>query len=259
MRGVAHRGGQQLNAGTRLLVLGLVLVAGAGPSPARASEEAKNAEEVSLPPTLITEGATPATELEATFTMAKSAAERGYGFGFSSIQYAPIPSFGLKLIVPFAVRDPQDTKPTVAGIGDVGVMVKYAPVLLPAQQFALSGGLTVTFPTGSERRGLGGGVGGGAVPGGRQGARSVQPPGRRRLSLAAQRPPEARTGGGGGGGGEASQRARGHRQPDDDLFPPEVAGAAPGAEQRDAAPPGRPSERAGAALSHPGRERGAGR
>ena len=156
MRGVAHRGGQQLNAGTRLLVLGLVLVAGAGPSPARASEEAKNAEEVSLPPTLITEGATPATELEATFTMAKSAAERGYGFGFSSIQYAPIPSFGLKLIVPFAVRDPQDTKPTVAGIGDVGVMVKYAPVLLPAQQFALSGGLTVTFPTGSERRELGG-------------------------------------------------------------------------------------------------------
>ena len=74
MRGVAHRGGQQLNAGTRLLVLGLVLVAGAGPSPARASEEAKNAEEVSLPPTLITEGATPATELEATFTLAKSEA-----------------------------------------------------------------------------------------------------------------------------------------------------------------------------------------
>ena len=140
----------------RLFVVGLVLVVGVGPSPARASEEAKNAEEVSLPPTLITEGATPATELEATFTMAKSEAERGYGFGFSSIQYAPIPSFGLKLIVPFAVRDPRDSEPTVAGIGDVSVMAKYAPVLLPAQQFALSGGLTVTFPTGSERRELGG-------------------------------------------------------------------------------------------------------
>lgn len=140
----------------RLFVVGLVLVVGVGPSPARASEEAKNAEEVSLPPTLITEGATPATELEATFTMAKSEAERGYGFGFSSIQYAPIPSFGLKLIVPFAVRDPRDTEPTVAGIGDVSVMAKYAPVLLPAQQFALSGGVTLTFPTGSERRELGG-------------------------------------------------------------------------------------------------------
>ncbi len=144
-----------MNARTRLFVVGL-LVAGVGPCPARASEEAKNAEEVSLPPTLITEGATPATELEATFSMAKSEAERGYGFGFSSIQYAPIPSFGLKLIVPFAVRDPKASEPTVAGIGDVSVMAKYAPLLLPAQQFALSGGVTVTFPTGSERRELGG-------------------------------------------------------------------------------------------------------
>src|SRR3990172_1855904 len=97
--------------GRRLFVVGLVLVVGVGPFPARASEEAKSAEEVSLPPTLITEGATPATELEATFTVSKSAAERGYGFGFSSIQYAPIPSFGLKLIVPFAVRDPPPTHP----------------------------------------------------------------------------------------------------------------------------------------------------
>src|SRR3972149_1127808 len=96
----------------RLFVVGFVLVAGAGPFPAPASEEAKSAEEVSLPPTLITEGATPATELEATFTVSKSAAERGYGFGFSSIQYAPIPSFGPTLIVPFAVRDPRDSEPT---------------------------------------------------------------------------------------------------------------------------------------------------
>src|SRR3972149_4154738 len=96
----------------RLFVVGLVLVVGVGPFPARASEEAKSAEEVSLPPTLITEGATPATELEATFTMAKSEAERGYGFGFSSIQYAPIPSFRLKLIIPGAGRDPRDSEPT---------------------------------------------------------------------------------------------------------------------------------------------------
>jgi hypothetical protein len=35
-------------------------------------------------------------------------------------------------------------------------MAKYAPLLLPAQQLALSGGVTLTFPTGSERRDLGG-------------------------------------------------------------------------------------------------------
>src|SRR3970040_1945723 len=131
-----RRSGQRVNAGLRLFVVGLVLAVGVGPSPARASEEAKSAEEVSLPPTLITEGATPATELEATFTMAKSAAERGYGFGFSSMQYAPIPSFGLKLIVPFAVRDPRASEPTVAGIGDVSVMAKDRPGLLTAQQCA---------------------------------------------------------------------------------------------------------------------------
>jgi hypothetical protein len=145
-----------VNARTRLFVAGLVLVVGVGPSPARASEEAKNAAEVSLPPTLITEGATPATELEATFTLSKSETERRYGFGLSSVQYAPVPSLGLKLAVPFAVRDPRDTEPTVGGIGDVSLMVKYAPLLLPAQQFALSGGVKLTFPTGSEQRDLGG-------------------------------------------------------------------------------------------------------
>jgi hypothetical protein len=155
MRG-NRRSGQRVNAGLRQFVVGLVLVVGVGPSLARASEEAKSAEEVSLAPTLITEGATPATELEGSFTMSKSETERGYGFGFSSIQYAPLPSFGVKLVVPFAVRDPRDTEPTVGGIGDVSLMAKYAPLLLPAQQLALSGGVTLTFPTGSERRDLGG-------------------------------------------------------------------------------------------------------
>ena len=145
-----------MNAWVRLFVVKLVLAVGVGPSAAFASEEAKSAEEVSLPPTLITEGATPATELEATFTMSKAETERGYGFGFSSIQYAPLPSFGVKLVVPFVVRDPRDAEPTVGGISDVSLMAKYAPLLLPAQQFALSGGVTLTFPTGSERRDLGG-------------------------------------------------------------------------------------------------------
>jgi hypothetical protein len=118
--------------------------------------EKEGVEEVSLPSTLVTEGATPATEVEGTFTLSKSPTEREYGFGLSSLQYAPVPSFGIKLAVPFAVRDPRDTKPTVGGIGDASLMAKYAPLILPAWQFALSGGLKMTFPTGSERRELGG-------------------------------------------------------------------------------------------------------
>ncbi|MBI2160823.1 MAG: transporter [Candidatus Rokubacteria bacterium] len=135
--------------GLALLILGL-------PSPALAGEGNDKAEEVSLPATLVTEGATPATELEGTFATSKSRTERAYGFALSSLQYAPVPSFGLKLAIPFAVRDPRDSEPTVGGIGDVSLMAKYAPVILPAHQFALSGGLKLTFPTGSERRELGG-------------------------------------------------------------------------------------------------------
>jgi hypothetical protein len=140
-----------------MFAVGLFLLAPVGSSSALAAEDEQNAqEEVSLPPTLITEGATPATEVEGTFTTSKSKTERGYGFGLSSVQYAPVPSFGIKLAIPFAVRDPRDSEPTVGGIGDVSVMAKYAPLLLPARQFALSGGVTLTFPTGSERRELGG-------------------------------------------------------------------------------------------------------
>jgi hypothetical protein len=140
-----------------MFAVGLFLLDPVGSSSALAAEGAENAEqEVSLPPTLITEGATPATEVEGTFTTSKSKTERGYGFGLSSLQYSPVPSFGIKLAIPFAVRDPRDSEPTVGGIGDVSLMAKYAPLLLPARQFALSRGVTLTFPTGSERRELGG-------------------------------------------------------------------------------------------------------
>ncbi len=146
-----------MNAGTVLFAVGLLLLVPVGPPSALAAEGGKAAEaEVSLPPTLITEGATPATEVEGTFTFSDSETERGYGFGLGSVQYAPVPSFGLKLVIPFAVRDPKDSRPTVGGIGDVSVMAKYAPLLLPAWQFALATGVTLTFPTGSERRELGG-------------------------------------------------------------------------------------------------------
>jgi hypothetical protein len=155
-RGVGKRRSPVRNRATRIVLVGLtLLVLGISPF-ALAGQGDDKAEEVTLPATLVTEGATPATELEATFTASKSSTERGYGFGFSSIQYAPVPSFGIKLAVPFAVRDPKDSEPTVGGIGDVSVMTKYAPLMLPAQQFALSGGLKLTLPTGSERRDLGG-------------------------------------------------------------------------------------------------------
>lgn len=141
---------------TRVVVLVLApLILGAPPL-AFPGEGNDKAEEVSLPFTLVTEGALPATELEGTFTMSESSTERAYGFTFSSIQYAPVPSFGIKLTVPLAVRDPRDTEPTVGGIGDVSLMAKYAALMLPAQQFALAGGLKLTFPTGSEQRELGG-------------------------------------------------------------------------------------------------------
>lgn len=141
----------------RVVAAGLWLVVlGVPPPAAFAGQAGEIPEEVSLPSTLVTEGVLPATEAEGTFTLAKSRTERTYGFGFSSLQYAPVPSFGVKLAVPFVVRDPRDTKPIVGGIGDVSLMAKYAPVLLPAQQFALGGGVKLTFPTGSERRELGG-------------------------------------------------------------------------------------------------------
>lgn len=144
------------NGAPPILVVGLTLLVLAVSSPPLADAGKEEVEEVSLPPTLVTEGATPATEAEGTFTLTRSQTERTYGFGFSSLQYAPVPSFGVKLAIPFAVRDPRDTKPTVGGIGDVSLMAKYAPLILPAQQFALGGGLKLTFPTGSERRELGG-------------------------------------------------------------------------------------------------------
>ena len=139
-----------------IVALTLVLSVPAASPPAFAGGGGDDAAEVSLPATLITEGAVPATEIEAAFTASKSSTERVYGFGLSSLQYAPVPSFGMKLVLPAAVRDPRDSEPTVAGMSDVSLMLKYAPVLLPEQQFAFSGGVTLTFPTGSERRDLGG-------------------------------------------------------------------------------------------------------
>ncbi len=138
-----------------VLVAALLLLTGT-PLVAAADGHSEDAAQVSLPPTLITEGATPATDAEVTFTLSKSAVERNYGIGLSSLQYAPIPAFGIKLAVPATVREPRAHEPTVGGIGDVSVMAKYAPLMLAERQLAVSGGIKLTLPTGSEKRDLGG-------------------------------------------------------------------------------------------------------
>lgn len=130
----------------RAVVVGLLLVAFVRPAAG---------DEVSLPPTLVTEGALPATELEAVFQASTSGTEKTYELA-PSFQWSPIPSFGLKLVVPLDVVDPRGPEPTTGGIGDVGLLVKYAPLILPEQQLAVGGGIRLTLPTGSERRGLGG-------------------------------------------------------------------------------------------------------
>jgi hypothetical protein len=84
----------------RAVVVGLLLVAFVSPAVG---------DEVSLPPTLVTEGALPATELEAVFQASKSETERTYELA-PSFQWSPIPSFGLKLVVPLVGRDPRGSE-----------------------------------------------------------------------------------------------------------------------------------------------------
>jgi hypothetical protein len=112
-------------------------------------------EVVNLPPTLVTEGALPATELEAIFQASKSETERTYELA-PSFQYAPVPSLGVKLVVPLVGRDPSGPEDATGGVGDVGLVVKYAPLTIPALQLAVAGGVRLILPTGSEERGLGG-------------------------------------------------------------------------------------------------------
>jgi hypothetical protein len=113
-------------------------------------------EQVPLSATLVTEGTLPATEIEGTFSLTKSATDRTYQLSLSSLQYAFGPSFGIKLVVPFSIVEPRNGSPNAAGFGDVAVMAKYAPIISLEHQFALASGVKVTFPSGSESRGLGG-------------------------------------------------------------------------------------------------------
>jgi hypothetical protein len=132
----------------RAIVAALILLGLDAASPALGDE-------VSLPPTLVTEGALPATEFEAVFQASESETERAYELA-PSFQYAPVPSFGVKLVVPLVGLDPRGPEDATGGIGDVGLVVKYAPLVFPAKQLAVAGGIRLTLPTGSEERGLGG-------------------------------------------------------------------------------------------------------
>lgn len=140
-----------------IAAVGITLLALGVTSPARAGEGSEPAEEVSLPSTLVTEGALPATEAEAVFQTSKSRTERTWELA-PSFQYAPVPWFGIKLVVPLDGHVPRGEGEEVAhgGVGDVSVVAKYAPLLFPTHQFAAAGGLKVTLPTGDMGRGLGG-------------------------------------------------------------------------------------------------------
>ena len=107
--------------------------------------------------TLVTEGTLPATEIEVGFSFQKSDASRTYQLGLTSLQYAWGTLFGLKLSVPVTMIEPRgDAGPTVAGIGDVSILAKSAPIVSAEDLYALGGAVSITMPTGSESRGLGG-------------------------------------------------------------------------------------------------------
>src|SRR5262245_42275534 len=104
--------------------------------------------------TFVTESTLPVTEIEAGFSFHKSDTDRTYHLGLTSLQYAWGTLLGLKLSVPFALVEPRgDAGPTVAGIGDVSILAKSAPIVSADDLFALGGGIKVTLPTGSESRG----------------------------------------------------------------------------------------------------------
>ena len=109
------------------------------------------ADQVPLSATFVTEGVLPATEIETGFSFISSDAERQYQFGLSSLQYAWGTTFGLKLVVPFAVIDPRDDGASVAGPGDVQLLAKYTPLVSRAHLFALGAVTSSRCPPAASR------------------------------------------------------------------------------------------------------------
>ena len=110
--------------------------------------------DLSLPNTLAAESSMPGTALELVVGHADTRRERVTGLSISG-EYAPLPVFSVKLALPLALIDPRDA-PTVAGLGDARLVLKYSPVMSEELQLVVGGGLRLGGPTGSERRGLGG-------------------------------------------------------------------------------------------------------
>jgi hypothetical protein len=138
-----------------LVASGLILAVWPSPSLAEPTVMATGSELGMA--TLITESTLPQTEIEVEFSFAKSDASRTYEFGLNSVQYAWGTLLGLKLSVPITMIEPRgDAGPTVAGLGDIGVLAKSAPIVSREHLFALGGAVGLTLPTGSESRDLGG-------------------------------------------------------------------------------------------------------
>ena len=69
---------------------------------------------------------------------------------------APIlPRWGVSLALPIAISDPRDAAST-AGVGDLTIESKVVLFMADDRRSLVTAGLTVTAPTGSERRHLGG-------------------------------------------------------------------------------------------------------
>jgi hypothetical protein len=139
---------------TTVLASGLILGAWTSPSLADTAPMAGASELATA--TLVTEGTLPQTEIEVEFSFAKSDANRTYEFALNS-QYAWGTMLGLKVNVPVTIIEPRDNAgSTVAGVGDVGILAKSAPIVSRDHLFALGGAVSLTLPTGSESRGFGG-------------------------------------------------------------------------------------------------------
>jgi Putative MetA-pathway of phenol degradation len=138
-----------------LVVAGLILGVWTSPSLAQTAPMAGASELATA--TLVTESTLPVTEIEVGFSFRKSDASRTYDVGLTSVQYAWGTLLGLKMSVPFTIIEPRDdADPTVAGVGDVSILAKSAPIVSREHLFALGGAVSLTLPTGSESRGLGG-------------------------------------------------------------------------------------------------------
>jgi hypothetical protein len=140
----------------RLAALLMVMWLALWPETSPAGGQDTPADNIPLSATFVTEGVVPATEIEAAFSFVSSDVQREYQFGLSSLQYAWGTTFGLKLVVPFAVIEPRDDGPSVAGPGDVQLLAKYTPLVSRERLLALGAAVKLTVPTGSEPRGLGG-------------------------------------------------------------------------------------------------------